>query len=571
VAPNFTFDNTYTHGPLNTDPGASMGQQMASFVLGVPSGSMERSASWAMQEKYYGLYLHDDFKLTQKLTLNLGLRWELETPLTERFDRLVAGFAFGESNPIEAQAKANYAKNPIPELPVDQFRVLGGLTYVENGEMGRSPYKGEKNNFQPRIGFAYQLFPKTILRGGYGIFHDTIGVNSNVGIQTGFSQSTPIQASLDSGLTYLATVANPLPTGLREPQGAGRGLLTNIGQGLSFYDYNLLQPYAQRWSFGIQQMLPAQFMIESTYVGNRGTRLGVTRNLNVTPAQYLSTSPTRDKPTIDYLGASFKSPFAGIDPIYGANMSRGSLLRPYPHFGDINVERPIGYSIYHAMQNRIERRFSQGFTFQLAYTWSKLMEAVNFLNSTDPTPYYVIGNFDRTHRTAASGMWEVPVGRGRKFGSDLPSIVNGIIGGWQLSGIYSTQSGAPLGFGNVIFNGDLKDIELPKSQQTIDRWFNVDAGFNKKSAEQLGSNIRTFPLRLDIRGDDQVRWDFSFIKNFQVHESARVEFRAETYNAFNQTSFGGPNTTPTSSSFGTVTSVVSPSGRSWQFALKALF
>jgi hypothetical protein len=199
------------------------------------------------------------------------------------------------------------------------------------------------------------------------------------------------------------------------------------------------------------------------------------------------------------------------------------------------------------------------------------MEATSFLNNTDPLPYYVIGNFDRTHRTAASGIWEIPVGRGRHFGKSLPSILNGIIGGWQVSGIYSTQSGPPLGFGNIIFTGNLQDIELPKDQRKVERWFNTDAGFNKVSAQQLASNIRTFPLRLDIRGDDQVRWDFSFIKNFRVHEDVRIEFRAETYNAFNQVSFSGPNTTPTSTAFGTVTGVVSPSGRSWQFALKAVF
>ena len=525
-----------------------------------------------MQEKYYGIYLHDDFKLNSKLTLNLGLRYEVETPLTERFDRLVAGFAFGQSNPIEAQAKANYAKNPIPELPVDQFKVLGGLTFVSTGGIGRSPYAGEKNNFQPRIGFAYQLLPKTILRGGYGMFYDTIGVNSNVGIQTGFSQSTPIQASLDSGLTYVATVANPLPNGLRAPVGAAGGLITNIGQDLTFYDYGLKQPYAQRWSFGIQQMLPGQFMLESTYVGNRGTRLGVTRNINVTPAKYLSTSPTRDQATIDFLAKSFSNPFKGIDPIFGTNISRGSLLRPYPEFGNINVEQPIGYSIYHSMQNRIERRFSQGFTFQLAHTWSKLMEATEFLNATDPTPYYVIGGFDRTHRTAGSGIWEVPVGRGRQFGKSLPSVVNGIIGGWQVSGIYQTQSGAPLGFGNAIFTGNMKDVPLPNDQRTVQRWFNTDAGFEKASNKQLGSNIRTFPLRFgNVRGDDQVRWDFSFIKNFTVNERSHIEFRAETYNAFNEVSFSNPNTTPNNSAFGTVTGVVSPSGRSWQFALKAVF
>jgi len=579
TAPYFQFQSaTYTKGPLNTDAAASTGQDMASFLLGIPGGSMERSASWAMQEKYYGLYLHDDFKLTSKLTLNLGLRYELETPLTERFDRLVAGFASDQSNPIEAQAKANYAKNPMPEIPIDQFRVLGGLTYVSTGGIGRSPYNGEKNNFQPKIGFAYQILPKTILRGGYGVFHDTVGVNSNQGIQTGFSQSTPIQASLDSGLTYVASVTNPLPNGLRPVAGAAGGLRTNIGQSLGsssvpgFYDYNLLQPFAERWSFGIQQMLPWQFMIESTYVGNRGTRLGVNRNINSTPAQYLSTLPTRDAATISFLGTNFKSPFSGIDPIYGANMTRGNLLRPYPQFNDIWVEQPIGYSRYHSMQNRIERRFGQGFTFQLAHTWSKLMEAVEFLNATDPVPYYVIGSFDRPHRIAGSGIWEIPVGRGRRFGTALPSVVNGIIGGWQISGIYQTQSGAPLGFGNALFTGNLKDIPLPKDQRTIDRWFNVDAGFNKVSNQQLANNIRTFPLRFSgVRGDDQVRWDFSFIKNFQIHEDTRIEFRAETYNAFNQVSFATPNNTPTNSAFGTVTGVVSPSGRSWQFALKAVF
>jgi hypothetical protein len=572
TAPYLSFSNTYTRGPLDNSAAASIGQELAAFVLGVPGGSMEYSASWAMQEKYYGIYLHDDFKVSSKLTLNLGLRYELETPLTERFDRLVAGFAGDQSNPIEAQAKANYALSPIPEIPADQFRVRGGLTYVSTGGLGRSPYDGEKNNFQPRIGFAYQLFRNTILRGGYGLFYDTLGVNSNVGIQTGFSQSTPIQASLDSGLTYVATTANPLPNGLRAPQGAAGGLRTNLGQGLSFYDRNIKQPYAQRWSLGIQQMLPAQFMIESTYVGNRGTRLGVTRNINTTPAKYLSTSPTRDQATINSLSQSFKSPFLGIDPIYGANMSRANLLRPYPEFGDINVEQPIGYSWYHSMQNRIERRFSQGFTFQLAYTWSKLMEATEFLNASDPMPSEVVGSFDRTHRTAASGIWEIPVGRGRRFGTSLPSIVNGFIGGWQLSGIFSRQSGPPLGFGNAIFTGDLKNIALPGDQRTAERWFNIDAGFNRVTAQQLANNIRTFPLRFNgIRGDNQERWDFSIIKNFQVHETTRVEFRAETYNAWNQTSFSTPNTTPTSSAFGTITGVVSPSGRSWQFALKIAF
>ena len=571
TAPDLSFANTYTRGPLDNSAAATIGQEMAALVLGVPGGSMEQSASWAMQEQYYGIYLHDDFKVSSKLTLNLGLRYELETPLTERFDRLVAGFGYGQSNPIEPQAKANYALNPIPEIPPDQFRVQGGLTYVSTGGIGRSPYDGEKNNLQPRIGFAYQLFRDTIVRGGYGIFHDTIGVNSNTGIQTGFSQSTPIQASLDSGLTYVATTANPLPSGLRAPQGAAGGLRTNLGQGLLFYDRNLLQPYAQRWSLGIQQMLPAQFMIESTYVGNRGTRLGVTRNINTTPAKYLSTSPTRDQATINYLSQSFKSPFYGIDPIYGANISRANLLRPYPEFGDINVDsrsdtpgttrcRPCRASVQPGLHipARLHLVEADGGDRVPERERSYAPRGGRRLRPDAP---------DRGQRYLGD-----PGRRGRRFGASLPSIVNGVIGGWQLSGIYSTQSGAPLGFGNAIFLGDIQTIALPKDQRTAERWFNTDAGFNKISAQQLANNIRTFPLRFNgIRGDNQVRWDFSIIKNFKVHDCARVEFRAETYNAWNQTSFSNPNTTPTSSAFGTITGVVSPSGRSWQFALKIVF
>jgi len=149
----------------------------------------------------------------------------------------------------------------------------------------------------------------------------------------------------------------------------------------------------------------------------------------------LSTLPTRDQTTINFLSANFPNPFAGLNPIFGANISRANLLRPFPEFGDINVEEPIGYSWYHSLQTQIEKRFAQGYTFQLAYTWAKTMEATEFLNPTDPLPYESISSFDRTHRVAASGIWELPVGKGKRFGSDWPAAVNFIIGAWQLSGV----------------------------------------------------------------------------------------------------------------------------------------
>ena len=244
---------------------------------------------------------------------------------------------------------------------------------------------------------------------------------------------------------------------------------------------------------------------------------------------------------------------------------------PYPKFRAISAEETIGYSWYHSLQVRSEKRFSHGYTFQLAYTWSKLMEAVEFLNATDPLPYESISSFDRTHRLAMSGIWELPVGRGKRFGADLPPAVDFIIGNWQLSGVVTRQSGAPLGFGNRIFNGDIKNLALPNDQRTAERWFNVDAGFNRTSAQQLDRNIRTFPLFFSgVRSDIQSRWDLSLTKSFPIGEKVKAQFRAEVFNALNQTNFAGPNTDPTSTAFGTITGTAGEA-RNWQFALKLTF
>jgi hypothetical protein len=253
-------------------------------------------------------------------------------------------------------------------------------------------------------------------------------------------------------------------------------------------------------------------------------------------------------------------------------MSRANLPRPYPQFGSITGDDPAGYSWYHSMQVRGEKRFSQGYTLQIAYTFSKLMEATEFLNPTDPMPYEVISALDRPHRLAASGIWELPVGRGRRFGSSWPGAVDTLLGGWQLGAVVSRQSGAPLGFGNILFNGNIKDVPLPSGQRDVDRWFNVDAGFNKLTAQQLANNIRTFPLRFSgIRGDDQRSWDFSIVKKFRMPgERTQLQFRADVYNAWNQTNFGAPNAAPTNSAFGRITGTAGDA-RNWQLGLKLNF
>ncbi len=570
ISPDFAPNTTFTRGPLDNAAPAPIGQQLASLLLGVPDGQMAFAASSAMQSRYLGLFLHDDVKLTRKLTVNLGLRYERDWGFTERFDRLVADFDQTTPNPVNAQARINYARNPIPELPVGQFQALGGLTFANNGGNPRSPYGSGRNMLMPRIGIALQLSSKTVLRAGYGMYFQNLDVNVIPARQDGFSQSTPIQASLDNGLTYLATNANPFPSGLLQPLGPAGGLSTNLGQNFIFYRPDLTPAYSQRFSLGLQQQL-GSFLLEATYVGNRGTRLGILRDINETPASFLSTSPVRDNATNAFLTQTFPNPFRGTDPIYGANISRANLLKPFPQFGRIQVEDSAGYNWYHSLQLRSERRFANGFTFQLAYTWSKLMEAVEFLNRVDTQPYEVLSSLDRPHRVAISGIYELPFGKGRAIGGGMPGYANFFAGGWQINAIVAIQSGQPLNFGNIIFNGDIKDVPLASGERTAEQWFNVNAGFNRVGSQQLVNNYRQFPLRFSgIRGDNQTRWDVSALKNFPLGERFQLQFRAEAFNALNQTNFNNPNTTPTAGAFGTITGTASQA-RTFQFALKLQF
>jgi hypothetical protein len=281
----------------------------------------------------------------------------------------------------------------------------------------------------------------------------------------------------------------------------------------------------------------------------------------------------RDQATINYLGANFPNPYSGLNPIYGTVMSRANLLRSNNQFSSTQLQGdPSGYSWYHSLQNRIERRFANSWTVQASYTWSKAMEATEFLNSADVMPYESLAGLDRTHRLTGSGIWELPFGRKRHWGSNWNKTTEFIAGGWQLGGIYQHQSGEPLGFGNRIFNGDLKNIVRSKDTRNVDSWFTpaAEAGFETSGARQLASNLRAFSLRFSsVRGPNQDRWDFSMIKNFRITERWNSQFRVESFNAMNHPNLSNPNTDPTSPSWGSITG--QDSARSWQLSLKITY
>jgi hypothetical protein len=567
-APILSFSALWGTGPLDNSPAPTVGGELVSALLGIPNGNATRSGSFAQQDIYTGLYIQDDWKLTRKLTVNLGLRTEYDSALTERFNRSVTTFLAGQPSPIAAQAIANYAKSPIPEVPVSSFKVNGGLAFASDS--ARNLWNANGMMWMPRVGLAYQIDPKTVVRSGYGIFYGSIGAFNSTSNLAGFSQSTPITPSPDNGLTFPVKMSNPLPNGILAPLGAAGGLSTNLGQSISYFANDRKPSYAQRWSIGLQRQLPGNFMVEASYVGNRATHLPVSRNINYIPAQYLSRAPIRDTATINYLGQQFPNPFYGLNPQYtSTTISRSGLLLPYPQFGNITYLDPAGYSWYHALQSQAEKRFSKGFTLQMAYTWSRAMEATSFLNAQDPLPYRSLSSIDRAHRITGSGIWELPFGHGRKWGAHMNPVLNFIAGGWQLSGAFQRQSGQPIDWGQMIITGDSTKLALPSDQRNTDHWFNTSI-FDRASGDQLASNIRTFPLRFsNVRFDSQRRLDLSANKIFPISERFKLRFRGDTFNALNTPVLRGPNTTATSSAFGTSTDQEPP--RSFQFSLNLQF
>ena len=560
VAPQFLFAQAYTRGPLDNSPVAPIGQGMASMLFGIPTGGLiSNNASRAEQSSYWGFYLQDDWRVTPKLTVNLGLRWEYETPTEERYNRSIRSIDLETANPISARAAAAYAQAPIPQVPVPAFRTLGGLTFAGVGGNPRGLWNGDKNNFAPRIGMAYMVNKLTVVRAGYGIFFDVLGVDRGGVNQGGFNEPTNLIPSLDNGVTYVATLRNPFPNGIDVARGAADGLSTFLGRGLGgFYD-KALNPYMQRWSLSVQRELPGRVVADVSYVGNRGTKLAVDRNLNAVPRQYLSTSAQRDQPVIDFLSRQVLNPFFGMPEfngtgLSGRNVGVSQLLRPYPQFGDITVAFPAGYSYYHSMQVSVEKRMSSGFTVQSAWTWSKFMDGASYLNETDDRTTKVISDQDFTHRFVISGIYELPFGKGRKWFSAMPAVAEYAFGGWQLQAWYEGQTGDALGFGNAIFNGNPQDIELPLDQRTERRWFNTDAGFNRNNTQQLVNNIRTLPLRFNgVRADGINNLNLSAFKRVRIKERAALEFSFETFNTLNHVQFGAPNTAPVNAAFGSIT------------------
>jgi hypothetical protein len=599
AAGRYSFNNNFTRRFSNSNDDDDDGQPFASFLLGLPTGgAIDRNASRANQTLYQGIFVHDDWKATRRLTLNLGLRYELEGATTERFNRNLRGFDPTISSPIEAAAEAAFAAKPVPGVPVSSFNVKGGLLFADEGN--RVFWREDRNNVQPRIGIAFRLNDKTVLRGGWGVY--TVPFIIFAVNQSGFSQSTSILPSTDNGLTFQADLFNPFPVGVSDPPGASHGSGTFLGRNLdNLVPRELENQQAQRWEFSLQRELPGNWLIEVSYVGNKGYDLatGNIGNLvNPIPLQYLSTSRVFDQSmqdARDFLTEQVDNPFRGLLPGTNLNndrIARSQLLRPFPQFGDITSIRNDGENIYHSGQFRAEKRFSKGYSLLAAYTWSKNIEEFSLLNPTDADLERRIAQEDIPHRVVVSGIWELPFGKGRKWGGGWSRYLDGLLGGWQLNGIFQWQSGRPLEIGNVFYNGDPSKLRTEINSENADitrRVFDTSGFYFDDAPDQnrngvvdpadqradrrirLENNIRYFPSRLPgFRGQNLHLWDLSVMKKVRISEGLNLELRGEFLNAFNHVQFNNPNTAPTNANFGRVLEQANLP-RSVQIGLKLVF
>jgi len=560
----YNFDNTWTRGPLDNSPTAPIGQGFAAFLLGLPASSsyLARNGDMAEESTVWAGYFQDNWRAHRRLTLTLGLRYELEGPLTERYNRSIRDFDFNAPQAFEERARAayaaNWAANPTFELPPDQFKVRGGLLFAGVNGQPRELWKRDKNNFMPRVGLAYSLARNTVFRGGYGIYFSGLGLRRTDVLQNGFERNTPLVPTRDSGLTFYSTLSNPFPEGILEPTGAASGIATDVGNAIEFFLPTPAASYNQRWQGSLQRQFGRSSVVEVSYVGNRATQVEIERDLNIIGNTQLSRSPFFDQERVNYLAANIRNPFAGIPGVAGTigsnnNLSRENLLKPYPHFSEVRTSTYQGYSWYHSLQIRATRRFTSSLGLNGSYTWAKNMQAVGYLNPADATPYEGIASADRKHRITVASMYQLPLGRRGKLFKSVPRKLDATIAGWQLSAVYVYQSGVPLTWGDVVFFGIGDDIR--KGPHTPEQWFNINAGFTRNTATRPASyHYRTWPFRFsNVRGPAMNNVDLSVNKRWRLKErGTEIQFRGEALNAFNRVHFGNPNTDQFNTAFGQI-------------------
>jgi hypothetical protein len=586
LEPAFQFSNQMTAiNPLRLD--AASGVPLASFLLGdIASGSVGKSERLANQRRYLSVFIQDDWKVTRKLTLNLGLEYSLEFPITERYNRKMWF-------------------DPAAQLPISGdvgLPLSGGFRFADKN--ARSPYDTYPRQFGPRFGWAYQLLSRTVVRGGYGMFWIPAATTEVTGDTRApaWSLATQVLASADGGLTPRDTLDNPYPNGILNPPGGSAGLNTLIGGNAAANQRNFRSGYMQQWNVDIQQELARETVIEVAYTGSSGVGL---------PAQWASQLNQLADPLLSQgtaLQQQVPNPFFGkvqTGPLSLPTVQRGQLLRPYPQFLTLYAEgMPIGHSSYHSVQMNFRKRFSSSLV-TAAYTISKGIgntesrsdwleggaqgSSMGFTDNNNRRLDRSLQVADTPQRFVLSYTLEAPFGPGKRYLNHM-GPAGRLISGWEVNGVYVAQIGTPVAVSAVTnltgaFN-DVTDVYGSYSsnarpnnngqsatlsgsaQSRLNQWFNTSV-FSQPAPFTYGTAPRTLPSTR-MHGINNL--DFGLFKNnrFGHDERFNLQFRAEFFNLANHVRFGVPGLALGASNFGVI-GTQGNNPRQIQMALKLVF
>jgi hypothetical protein len=554
----FNFTRGFTQrNPLAAD--AASGNSVASLLLGYPVDISGTTATAIpinprlnYRGNYVGLFVQDDWRVSSRLTINAGLRWDYESPIVEELNQQNIGFDTTTTSPFTAPG----------------ITLRGGLLFASDGN--RQPFKRDLNNIQPRLGATFRIDDQTIMRGGYALAYLP---TFDHGYNNGFSVNTQFVSSIDGNLIPSGDLSNPYPNGIDQPVGSSQGLATLVGRPFTFSNHDRTIPYVHQFSVGVQRELPGRLMVDASYVGSRTRGLPVSKGVNEITAEQLAQG--------NVMLQQVANPFQGLLPgtaFNGATVPRQQLVRPFPQFGSITQDRnPFGVNDYDSFQISVNKRMARGLQFLVSYTWSRTLEEVTYLNPQDDWDDLtrVVTDADSPHRLLVSSTYALP------FFSGRGGVLEGAFGGWQVNGIVTVQSGLPVGTtAGAVLVGD-----PTLANPTLARWFNtctqtLTGARNNCASEsepvawqvQPAFTLRTLTTRLeDVRTKRPGLVDFSLFKTFALPSRMRLQVRFESFNLFNTPWFGAPNTSVTNAAFGQVTPTQANDPRNVQLGIRFSF
>ncbi len=505
----------------NTSQGPTSGYALADWLLGFPSSSSNTPYRYRNDINLNNIaaFAQDDFKVNTRLTVNLGLRWEVNTPLTDDNHRLT-----------------NF--DPVKGIPVTQADPAPGAPFgTPVVGFGKRPYNFDYKGFAPRVGFAWQMFGdgKTVLRGGAGTFYTTYSLNNSLG---SFFAGFPYQTTF----TYTSSVASPV---LLSNPFSGNATTSNSLNGGEM-DFKNARTY--QWSLGIQREIPGGMLADVTYFASQSNHLQGTRNINQPP------------------------PGAGTPAQVNAR-------RPYPAYGTINMYQWDRNAHFESMQSKLQKRFGHGLSFLATYMFSHNIDSLgtpadqNNLATTRGS-----SSTDVRHRFVASPVYELPFGSRRRYATN--GIPAKVFGGWQISALVQAQTGNPLtpslsgNYSNTASTNDRPDLygdPNANAPHTPQKWFDTSVFLPLRAASGASGATYSFGNtgKGIIKSPGLVSTDVSLVRSFTVREKAKFQFRGEFFNVFNHTNFNFPNVQVDNAAFGQIGSAQDP--RQIQLALKILF